>query len=147
MPSALTNVATASPADSATTATATGAAIITTRCRPDSPPSRDCSSSHSDTKPLPGGSAAAASAPAANRPVVAGIRADSPPSRSRSRSPVPCTTDPAEVNSSVLNAAWLRACRSPAPSATPASAGRSSAANVPQAATPRTISPAFSQVE
>ena len=50
----------------------------------------------------------------------------SPPSRSRSRSPVPCSTDPAPRKSTVLNAAWLTARSSAAvraTSATPRLAG------------------------
>ena len=64
MPNALTNVATASPAVSATTATASG---ITTAAdharRPAAPWIRACSSSHSATNAVPGGSADAPSAP------------------------------------------------------------------------------------
>ena len=80
-----------------------------------------CSSSHSDTNPLPGGSAAAASAPNANSAVVTGIRAASPPSRSRSRSPVDRSTEPAPRNSSALNAGVVdRVQQRGAPSAGPA---------------------------
>lgn len=78
---------------------------------------RDCSSSHSLMNPLPGGSATAPSAAIANSPAVYGIRARSPPSRSRSRSPVARSTDPAAQNNRALNAAWLTTCSRAAASA------------------------------
>ena len=79
--------------------------------------------------------------------VVAGIRLARPPSRSRSRSPVAASTDPALRKPSVLNAAWLATCRSAAIIATCA-AGRSCAAESSMAAPiPIVIRPMFSLVE
>src|SRR5436309_3205196 len=106
-----------------------------------------CNSSHSDTNAVPGGSADAASAPTPNAAVVNGIRARSPPSASRSRLPVPCSTDPAARNSSVLNAAWLSTCSRPAASASPASSRCPATANSPAAPTPTSTRPMFSVVE
>ena len=83
--------------------------------------SRPAASSHSLTKAVPGGSADAASAPSPNAAVVTGITARSPPSASRSRVPVACSTDPAARNSSVLNAAWPSTCSSAAVNASAAS--------------------------
>jgi len=149
-PNALTKVATPRPAVSATTPTANGMLTATTTVGGPVPVRlwiSPWSSSHSETNPLPGGRAAAASAPNATNAVVTGIRAASPPRRSRSRSPVARSTDPAPKNSSVLKAAWLTACSTAAAISSPANARFPSAANTPAAPTPISISPTFSVVE
>ena len=60
-------------------------------------------SSHSETKPLSGGKAEAASAPTRKKAAVRGMRWMRPPSPSRSRRPVACSTAPAPRKSSDLN--------------------------------------------
>ena len=59
--------------------------------------------SHSETKPLNGGSAEIATAPTRNAKAVAGMRWMRPPSRSMSRSPVLVSTAPAPKNNRLLN--------------------------------------------
>jgi hypothetical protein len=78
VPTALTNVAAASPAVSATAATAAGIASCSTGT--DRPArTRAWSNTHSLTKPLKGGRPMIATPPTANRAAVAGIRRVSPP--------------------------------------------------------------------
>ena len=105
IPYALTNVSSASPAVRATTATEIGIIGATSRSSGRAPWISDWSSVHSATKPTLSGSAAAPRAPRANATWVTGIRAARPPIRSRSRSPVACSTAPAPRNSAVLKAA------------------------------------------
>ena len=146
-PNAFTNVATASPAVRATVATAIG--ITTAVATPPAarPCTRACSSSHSLTNAGPSGNADPASAPSPNAAVVPGMPGRSPPSESRSRLPVACSTEPAARNSSVLNAAWLITCSSAAVNANPASSMFPAAANSPPAPTPIRTKPMFSVVE
>ena len=105
VPAALTNVAAARPAVSAMTAIASGIATATMTTGEGTPWKSDWSRSHSLMKPLSGGRAMIATAPIMKNTPVAGMRRMSPPRRSRSRSPVARTTDPAARNNRPLNAA------------------------------------------
>ena len=78
--------------------------------------------SHSETKPLSGGSAEMAMQPAKKANAVSGMRWMRPPSFSMSRSPVAVSTAPAPKNSRLLNSEWLRTCNSAAVSASAAGA-------------------------
>ena len=146
-PNALTNVATARPAVSATAATASGNTIAVATPGAGSPWISDCSSTHSLTNAVPGGSADAASAPSPNIAVVIGMTRRRPPRASRSRVPVARSTDPAARNSSVLNAAWPMMCSSAAVSASAAGTRLPVAVNSPLAPIPTNARPMFSVVE
>ncbi len=95
------------------------------RSRPPTPPkagtcSSACSVSHSDAKPLRGGSPAIATAPTRKAPPVHGMRRSSPPSRSSSSEPTAFSNDPAPRKSSALNSAWFTVWSSAAASASAA---------------------------
>src|SRR5262249_8529708 len=76
--------------------------------------------SHSDTKPLSGGSAEIAAQPTRKTKAVCGMRWISPPRCSMSRSPVLVSTEPAPKNRRLLNTEWLNTCSRPAVSASAA---------------------------
>ncbi len=147
MPNALTIAATPRPVVSATAPTASGVVRArTVSCR-GAVWIRDWTSNHSLTKPAPSGSPEAPSAATPNRVVVAGIRRASPPSRSRSRSPVAASTDPAARNPRLLNAACATRCSMAAAAAIVAGPRASCAANRVAAPSASVISPMFSVVE
>ena len=102
-PNALTKQAAASAADSASSAPTAG----TRNFRPHD---GSCGLSriawkvsHSETKPLSGGSAEMPTQPTRNTNAVCGMRWMSPPRCSMSRSPVAVSTAPAPKNSRLLN--------------------------------------------
>ena len=112
MPNALTKQAAASAADSASSAPTAGT-------RNFSPQDGSCGLSriawkvsHSETKPLSGGSAEMATQPTRNTNAVCGMRWMRPPRCSMSRSPVAVSTAPAPKNSRLLNSEWLNTCSS-----------------------------------
>ncbi len=98
----------ASAAQSATSAAPMGISRLTNECGIWSANRNDCSSSHSETKPLSGGSPARASAPMSESQATQGMRWMSPPRRPRLRSPVACSTAPVPRNSRLFIIAWLR---------------------------------------
>ena len=83
-------------------ATAIGMITATSGCGIADPPSRAWNTSHSEAKPLSGGSAEIAHAPTRKKKAVRGIRLISPPISSMLRVPVACSTDPAPRNRSPL---------------------------------------------
>ena len=102
-PNALTKQAAASAAESASSAPTAGT-------RNFNPHDGSCGLSrmawkvsHSETKPLSGGSAEIAAQPTRNAKAVCGMRWISPPRCSMSRSPVAVSTAPAPKNSRLLN--------------------------------------------
>ena len=80
-----------------------------------------CSSSHSATKPLDGGSPALAMIPTSVAQATQGMVRIRPPSLPRLRSPVACSTEPVARNSRLLNSAWLATCTRVAVNASAAS--------------------------
>src|SRR5262249_53232876 len=119
-PNALTKQAAASAADSARSAPTAG----TRNLRPQE---GSCGLSrmawkvsHSETKPLRGGSAEIAAQPTRNTKAVCGMRWMRPPRCSMSRSPVAVSTAPEPKNSRLLNTEWLRTWNSAAVSASAA---------------------------
>ena len=70
--------------------------------------------SHSETKPLSGGSAEIATQPTRKAKAVSGMRWISPPRCSMSRSPVAVSTAPAPKNSRLLKSEWLNTWNSAA---------------------------------
>ena len=123
MPNALTKQAAASAADSASSAPTAGTRNL-------SPQDGSCGLnriawkvSHSETKPLRGGSAEIAAQPTRNTNAVCGMRWMRPPRCSMSRSPVEVSTAPAPKNSRLLNTEWLNTCSRPAVSASAAATG------------------------
>ena len=106
-PNALTKHAAANAADSASSAPTAGT-------RNFNPHDGNCglsrmawNVSHSDTKPLSGGSAEIATQPMRNKKAVCGIRWTSPPRCSMFLSPVELSTAPAPKNSRLLKMEWL----------------------------------------
>ncbi|CNN32545.1 Uncharacterised protein [Mycobacterium tuberculosis] len=110
LPKALVIAATLRPVASATTPTASGVVSATMGSCPGAAWINDWTSSHSLTNPAPNGRPHAPSAATPKKTVVAGIRRASPPSRSRSRSPVAASTDPAAMKARLLNAACAIMC-------------------------------------
>ena len=103
--------------------------------------------SHSETKPLSGGSADSPAAPMSNATAVTGMRWMSAPSFSMSRRPVALNTAPAPQNSRLFSSAWLTQWKSAAVSASAASTGRWSARNSSARPRPMAMMPMFSTVE
>ena len=147
IPNALTKVSRARPAVSATTPIAAGSSTANRRSVLASPWIRDCSSTHSATNPTEIGSAAAPSAPTPNEAEVTGIRGPSPPSRSRSRSPLACRIAPAPRKRTVLKAAWLTTSSAAASAAIAPISGRPDPVKSWARAIAVTMSPTFSVVE
>ena len=79
----------------------------TSGCGIADPPSSAWNTSHSEAKPLSGGSAEIAHAPSRKKNAVRGIRLISPPISSMLRVPIACSTEPAPRKSSPLKQAWL----------------------------------------
>ena len=147
MPNAFTIAATPSPVVSATAPTASGAARATSVLCCGAAWISDWTSNHSLTKPAPSGNPDAPSAATPNSTVVAGIRRARPPSRSRSRSPVAASTDPAARNPRLLNAACATRCSIAAVIAIVAAECAPESANSVAPPRARMISPMFSVVE
>ena len=105
IPKAFTKHAAARPLVSASMATAIGIRTATQTCGTRAPPSSAWKTSHSDTKPLRGGSAAMAAEPKRKASAVRGIRLMSPPSASMLPVPVACRTEPAPRKSRPLKQA------------------------------------------
>ena len=102
--------------------------------------------SHSETKPLSGGSAEMATQPMSTAAEVCGMRWIRPPSFSMSRSPVALCTAPAPKNSKLLNSEWLSTWNSAAVSESAAAKGRPSARNASASPRPMKMMPMFSTV-
>ena len=120
MPKALTKQAAASAAESASRAPTAGTRNFSSHCGSAGLSRIAWNVSHSETKPLNGGSAEIAAEPMRKANAVRGMRWISPPSRSMSRSPVAPSTAPAPKNSRLLNSEWLKTCSSAAVSASAA---------------------------
>ena len=103
--------------------------------------------SHSETKPLSGGSAEIATQPTRKTKAVCGMRWIRPPSCSMSRSPVAVSTAPAPKNSRLLNSEWLRTWNSAAVSASAAAAGMPLALKASARPRPTKMMPIFSIVQ
>ena len=88
MPKALTKQAAARPLVRASSATATGMSTATSDRGMAAPPRSAWNTSHSETKPLSGGSAEMAAAPTRKNSAVRGMRLMRPPSSSMLRLPV-----------------------------------------------------------
>ena len=120
MPKALTKQAAASAADSASSAPTAGTMIFRPHCGRSGLCKTAWKVSHSETKPLKGGSAEIATQPTRKAKLVTGMRWMRPPSFSMSRSPVAVRTAPAPKNSRLLKNEWLRTWNSAAVSASAA---------------------------
>ncbi len=103
MPKARTKHAAASAATSAMIAPTAGVSSFSVHCGNCGLSRMACSISHSETKPLSGGSAEIAAQPTSMKKPVAGMRLSRPPSRPMRRSPVAVSTAPAPRNSRLLN--------------------------------------------
>ena len=101
-PNALTKQAATSAAASASMAPTAGTMIFSAHCGRSGLCSTAWKISHSETKPLNGGSAEMATQPISTTKLVCGIRWIRPPSLSMSRSPVEVSTAPAPKNSRLL---------------------------------------------
>ena len=108
-PKALTKHAAASALVSASSAAPIGISSFIIGCGSEGESRKAWKVSHSETKPLKGGSAEIETAPTRKSAAVQGIRWIRPPIRSMFRSPVACSTAPAPMKSSPLNRAWLSA--------------------------------------
>ena len=113
MPKALTKQAAARPLVSASIPTATGISTANSGLGMLKPASSDWKTSHSETKPLSGGSAEIAAEPIRKKSAVQGMRLISPPISSILRVCVACSTEPAPRKSSPLKLAWLMVWYSP----------------------------------
>ena len=102
MPNALTKHAAASAAEQARVAPTAGTSNRATHCGSCGLKRIAWKVSHSETKPLKGGSAEMAMHPARNATAVAGMALISPPRCSMSRSPVALSTAPEPMNSRLL---------------------------------------------
>ena len=145
-PKALTKQAAASAADNASSAPTPGT-------RNFNPQDGSCglsrmawNISHSETKPLSGGSAEMAAQPTRNATAVCGMRWMRPPRCSMSRSPVAVSTAPAPKNSRLLNTEWLSTCSSPAVSASAAAQAMPCALKASASPSPMKMIPMFSTV-
>ena len=107
MPNAFTKQATARPLVSASIATAMAIPIAASGWGTRAPPMSVWKTSHSDAKPLSGGSAEIAAAPTKKQAAVRGIREMRPPNCSMFRVCVAYSTEPAPRNSRPLKHAWL----------------------------------------
>ena len=123
MPNALTKHAAASAAESASRAPTAGTRNLSSHCGSAGLRRMAWKVSHSETKPLKGGSAEIAAEPTRNTNAVCGMRWIRPPRRSMSRSPVAVRTAPAPKNSRLLNTEWLKTWNSAAVNASAAAAG------------------------
>ena len=108
MPKALTKQAAASAADSASSAPTAGTMNFRPHCGSCGLSRIAWKVSHSETKPLSGGSAEIATQPTRNTNAVCGMRWMRPPRCSMSRSPVAVSTAPAPKNSRLLKSEWLK---------------------------------------
>src|SRR6266851_903413 len=106
-PNALTKHAAARAAARASNAPTAGTMILSAHCGSWGLCSTAWKISHSETKPLNGGSAEMATQPTRNTKLVSGIRWMRPPSLSMSRSPVEFRTAPAPKKSQLLKNEWL----------------------------------------
>ena len=102
-PKALTKQAAASAADSASSAPTAGTRNFRPHCGSCGLSRIAWKVSHSETKPLSGGSAEIAAQPTRKAKAVCGMRWIRPPRCSMSRSPVAVSTAPAPKNSRLLN--------------------------------------------
>ncbi len=102
--------------------------------------------SHSDTKPLSGGSAEIAPQPTRHATAVRGMRWIRPPMRSMLFSPVAVSTAPATKNSRLLKTAWLKTWSSAAVSASAAAHPMLLARNASANPRPTKMMPMFSTV-
>jgi hypothetical protein len=103
MPNALTKQAAASAAESASSAPTVGTRNFSSHCGSAGLSRMAWKVSHSETKPLKGGSAEIAAEPMRKASAVRGMRWIRPPSRPMSRSPVAPSTAPAPKKSRLLN--------------------------------------------
>ena len=101
-PNALTKHAAAKAAAKASSAPTAGTIIFRAHCGSSGLCNTAWKISHSETKPLNGGSAEIATQPTRKTKLVSGIRWMRPPSLSMSRSPVDVRTAPAPKNSRLL---------------------------------------------
>ncbi len=145
-PKALTKQTAASAAERASMAPTTGTANFRSHCGSTDPARIAWKVSHSETKPLKGGSAEIATDPIRNTKAVRGILWMSPPRCSMSRSPVATSTAPEPRKSRLLNMAWLNTWSSAATSARPAKASRWFARKARASPRPITMMPMFSTV-
>src|SRR6202171_3057249 len=106
-PNALTKHAAAKAAARASSAPTAGTMIFSAHCGSWGLCNTAWKISHSETKPLNGGSAEIATQPTRNTKLVSGIRWMRPPNLSMSRSPVEVRTAPAPKNSKLLKNEWL----------------------------------------
>ena len=107
MPNALTKQAAASAADSANAAPIAGARNFSTHCGTWGLSRIAWKVSHSETKPLNGGSAEIAAEPMRKAKAVSGMPWMSPPRRSMSRWPVAVRTAPEPKKRRLLKTEWL----------------------------------------
>jgi hypothetical protein len=146
MPNALTKQAPASAAASASNAPTPGTRNLSSHCGSAGLSRIAWKVSHSETKPLKGGSAEIAAQPTRNANAVFGIRWIRPPRRSMSRAPVAVSTAPAPKKSKLLKSEWLKTCKSAAVSASAAATCMWFASNASARPSPAKTMPRFSTV-
>ena len=122
-PNALTKQAAASAADRASIAPTAGTISLMPQDGTSGLSRIAWKVSHSETKPLSGGSAEIATHPVRNAKAVSGMRWMRPPRCSMSRSPVAVRTAPEPKNRRLLKRLWLKTWNSAAVSASAAAAG------------------------
>ncbi len=147
MPKARTKQAPASAAASASRAPTAGISSFSAHDGSDGLSRIAWNTSHSEAKPLSGGSAEMAAQPTSTNRPVAGMRFSRPPSFPRSRSPVAASTAPAPKNSRFLNSAWFSTWNSAAVIASAAAAPKSLVLKASARPSATKMTPMFSMVE
>ena len=145
-PKAFTKQPAASAADSASIAPTAGTRNFSSHCGSLGLTRIAWNVSHSETKPLNGGSAEIATEPARKAMAVSGIRWIRPPRRSMSRWPVAVSTAPAPKNSRLLKTEWLNTWNKAAVSASAAASRMSLAWKASARPSPMKMMPMFSTV-